>query len=194
MSQLDERSKESLSAMLDNEADDLEIRRILKSSEPDQDQHQDLLDPWERYNLVQSAIQDSALPVSSELSKRIAEKIDLEAVPVAPAAKFNWQQGMAKLAVAASVALVFTFAIQTALDNGADNSFAPAQVAEGIDSASATLTLVADTETTEVDPLAQQRLRDYIESMTFDEEEPVRIEHIQDSPLYRLVNELQAKD
>ena len=143
---------------------------------------------------MQSAIQDSALPVSSELSKRIAEKIDLEAVPVAPAAKFNWQQGMAKLAVAASVALVFTFAIQTALDNGADNSFAPAQVAEGIDSASATLTLVADTETTEVDPLAQQRLRDYIESMTFDEEEPVRIEHIQDSPLYRLVNELQAKD
>jgi hypothetical protein len=36
-------------------------------------------------------------------------------------------------------------------------------------------------------------VRQYIESLTIDDEEPVRIEHIQDSPLYRLVNELQAK-
>jgi hypothetical protein len=41
----------------------------------------------------------------------------------------------------------------------------------------------------EVDAEAQQRLRDYISSMTFNVDEPVRIEHIQDSPLYRLVSE-----
>jgi len=34
-------------------------------------------------------------------------------------------------------------------------------------------------------------VRQYIESLTLDNEEPVRIEHIQDSALYRLVNELQ---
>jgi hypothetical protein len=36
-------------------------------------------------------------------------------------------------------------------------------------------------------------LLEYIESMSFDEDKPVRVEPIQDSPLYRLVNELQAK-
>ena len=58
-------------------------------------------------------------------------------------------------------------------------------------------TLVAETRVVEtlpatVDPEAQQRLRDYIESMSFDGAEPVRMEHIQDSPLYRLVNDLPA--
>ena len=43
-----------------------------------------------------------------------------------------------------------------------------------------------------VDPEAQQRLRDYIESMSFDSNEAVRSEHIQSSPLYRLVNQLEA--
>ena len=42
---------------------------------------------------------------------------------------------------------------------------------------------------TEVDADAQQRLRDYIASMSFSNDEPVRIEHIQDSPRYRLVSE-----
>ena len=53
-------------------------------------------------------------------------------------------------------------------------------------------TLVAETLPATVDPEAQQRLRDYIESMSFDGAEPVRMEHIQDSPLYRLVNDLPA--
>jgi hypothetical protein len=53
-------------------------------------------------------------------------------------------------------------------------------------------TLVAETLPVTVDPEAQQRLRDYIESMSFDDAEPVRMEHIQDSPLYRLVNDLPA--
>ena len=53
--------------------------------------------------------------------------------------------------------------------------------------------LVAESVSFEVDPEAQQRLLEYIESMSFDEDKPVRVEPIQDSPLYRLVNELQAK-
>ncbi len=199
MSQLDERNKESLSAMLDNEADDLEIRRILKSSELDQPESSELLETWERYNLVQSALHDATVPVNPELSKRIAHQIELEAVPVAPAASFNWQHGIAKLAVAASVALVFTFAIQTSLTGGTDTELSPAQLAESaIDlnaaAEAADMTLLADAEITEVDPLAQQRLRDYIESMTFGDEEPIHMEHIQDSPLFRLVNDLQTKD
>ena len=36
-------------------------------------------------------------------------------------------------------------------------------------------------------------VRQYIDSLTLDDEEPVRVEHIQDSPLYRLVNDIQVK-
>ena len=43
-----------------------------------------------------------------------------------------------------------------------------------------------------VDPEAQRRLKVYIESMSFDSDETVRSEHIQNSPLYRLVNQLKT--
>ena len=47
MSQID---RESISALLDNEADDLELRRFLKACEQDPE----LLETWERFSLVQS--------------------------------------------------------------------------------------------------------------------------------------------
>ena len=49
-------SSETISALLDNEADDLELRRFLKSCEQDPN----LLETWERYSLVQSALNESA--------------------------------------------------------------------------------------------------------------------------------------
>ena len=53
--------------------------------------------------------------------------------------------------------------------------------------------VVVESSNFQVDPEAQQRLLEYIESMSFDEGEPVPVEHIQESSLYRLVNELQVK-
>lgn len=200
MSQID---KESLSALLDNEADDLELRRVLKACEQDTQ----LLETWERYSLVQSVLHESAIPVSPSLSQRIAAQIETEATPETKTPTLdssNWQQGMAKFAIAASVAVVFMFAVQSNLSSNPESVSAPA-IAQGTQVDVQELagpqainqpatTLVASEE---VDPVAlqaaQQRLREYIESMTFDEEEPVRLEHIQDSPLFRLVNELQSK-
>lgn len=200
MSQID---KESLSALLDNEADDLELRRVLKACEQDTQ----LLETWERYSLVQSVLHESAIPVSPSLSQRIAAQIEAEATPETKTPTLdssNWQQGMAKFAIAASVAVVFMFAVQSNLSSNPESVSAPA-IAQGTQVDVQELagpqainqpatTLVASEE---VDPVAlqaaQQRLREYIESMTFDEEEPVRLEHIQDSPLFRLVNELQSK-
>ncbi len=43
----------------------------------------------------------------------------------------------------------------------------------------------------EVDPDARQRLEDYIRSVSITPDEPQQIEQLQDSPFYRLVNELQ---
>ena len=195
MSQNDsENLSETISALLDNEADDLELRRFLKSCEQDPT----LQATWERYSLVQSALHASAQPVSAGLSQRIAEQIELQeplSVTVAPA-QSSWKEGFTKMAIAASVAAVFLVAVQLNLDSGLGTSSIPTladQSAENSESP-VTLSLAATTPGVEVPVLVDGGIvRQYIESLTLDDEEPVRIEHIQDSPLYRLVIELQAK-
>jgi len=198
MSQFD---KESLSALMDNEADDLELRRLLKSCEQDPS----LLETWERYNLVQSLLHGPACLVSAELSKNIAAQIESEATPVAQQTPFilsNWQLSLARFAVAASVAVVFIFVVQISLNNDSDTTLAPAIADQMLDQdgalstddqAAQTATLVAESNPLEVDPVARERLREYIESMTFEEKEPAPPELLQDSPLFRLVNELEDK-
>ncbi|MDE0981751.1 MAG: sigma-E factor negative regulatory protein [Gammaproteobacteria bacterium] len=199
MSQIDsENSSETISALLDNEADDLELRRFLKSCEQDPT----LLETWERYSLVQSALHESAKPVNVSLSQRIAEQIEQEAplsVTAAPV-QSSWKEGFSKMAIAASVAAVFLVSVQLILDSSSGTSAIPAiadQSDENIESPAA-LPLAATTLLAEAGvevPVVVDGgiVRQYIESLTLDDEEPVRIEHIQDSPLYRLVNELQEK-
>lgn len=204
MSQNDsEKLGETISALLDNEADELELRRFLKSCEQDPA----LMESWERYSLVQSALHESVEPVNASLSQRIAAQIEQEA-PLsattasasATATQSSWKEGLTKMAIAASVAAVFLVAVQVNLDSGPSNSAAPAiadQSAENTESP-ATASLPAITLLAEADgatPVVENggMLAEFIESLTLDDDEPVRIEHIQDSPLYRLVNELQAK-
>jgi len=198
---MSEFDKESFSALLDNEADELELRRLLKSCEQDPS----LLETWERYSLVQSVLHESAVPVSVSLSEKIAAQIESEPVPSsAPAVEtaYSWRQGLGKIAIAASVAVVFMVTIQVSLDNGATS--VPAVVQQGAqqgaqpgtqqgEASTQPVSFVAENSSSEVDPIASENLRKYIESMTFDEQEPIRTEHIQDSPLYRLVNELEEK-
>ncbi|MFB0988381.1 MAG: sigma-E factor negative regulatory protein [Gammaproteobacteria bacterium] len=199
MGQIDsENISETISALLDNEADNLELRRFLKSCEQDPT----LLETWERYSLVQSALHESAKPVNASLSQRIAEQIELQAPLSATLASVqsSWKDGFTKMAIAASVAAVFLFAVQLNLDSGAGTSAIPAiadQSAKNIESP-ATLSRPATALLAEAGvevPVVVDGgiVRQYIESLTINDEEPVRIEHIQDSPLYRLVNELQAK-
>jgi sigma-E factor negative regulatory protein RseA len=194
MSQNDsENSGETISALLDNEADDLELRRFLKSCEQDPT----LLETWERYSLVQSALHESAQPVSASLSQRIAAQIEQEAPLSAAPTQSSWRDGLTKMAIAASVAAVFLVAVQVNLDSGPGTSAIPAiadQSAENTESPSLTATtLLAGAGVNAPVVVDGGIVRQYIESLTLDDEEPVRIEHIQDSPLYRLVNELQEK-
>ncbi|PCJ24552.1 MAG: hypothetical protein COA96_09135 [SAR86 cluster bacterium] len=193
MSEID---KESLSALLDNEADDLELRRLLKACEQDTQ----LLETWERYSLVQSVLHDRGIPVSSNLSQKIAAQIEEEKALISNVSAnddSSWRQSVGKIAIAASVAFIFMFAVQTSLTpepisssavaaNNGNTPNADQQVTQAT-------TILAQNTVNEVDPVARQRLREYIESMTFDEQEPPRMEHIQDSPLYRLVNEQRAR-
>ena len=82
-----------------------------------------------------------------------------------------------------------------ALQAGLDNEPAAPQIANEA-SAPATapaaqIVEVDNAPVVPVDPEARQRLLEYIERMRFDPEEPPRMEHIQDSPLFHLVNDLQ---
>jgi negative regulator of sigma E activity len=199
MGQIDsENISETISALLDNEADNLELRRFLKSCEQDPT----LLETWERYNLAQSALHESVKPVNASLSQRIAKQIELQAPSSATLApvQYSWKDGFTKMAIAASVAAIFLVVVQLNLDRGAGTSAIPAiadQSAENIEFP-ATLSRPATALLAEAGiaiPVVVDGgiVRQYIESLTIDDEAPVRIEHIQDSPLYRLVNELQVK-
>ena len=200
MSQNDsENMRETVSALLDNEADDLELRRFLKSCEQDPT----LLATWERYSLAQSALHEAAQPVNASLSQRIAAQIEQEAplsVTAVASPQSFWKEGLTKLAIAASVAAVFLVAVQVNLDSDSGTSAIPAiadQSTENKESPAiaslAATTLLAEASGAVPVVVDGGIVRQYIESLTLGDEEPVRIEHIQDSPLYRLVNDLQTK-
>ena len=198
-----ELNDEALSALLDGEASEFELRRVLSS------ESSEFTAKWARLNASQAVIHGEGselYKLSEGFAVRVAEEIanldelsdeqpsDLEkpqqtglgGVLAAP-----WTRGITKLAVAASVAVAFAVALQTSLPG----KEAPAlMVVESTESSSgdARVGMLAEASAparTEVDAEAQQRLRDYIASMSFSSDEPVRIEHIQDSPLYRLVSE-----
>lgn len=190
---MNEFQSESLSALLDGEADELELRRILQSSETDPT----VLETWDRYNLVHSLLNSQAVPVGTSFADKIAKQLAEEpAVSAAPQAAATWQQNITKMAIAASVAIVFIVGLQTAnqpgapaiaVNNDASNS------AEVDGSVLPTPILVSGVAAV-ADPEAQIRLAEFLgKNTSIKTDEPVLIEHIQDSPLYRLVNNLQVK-
>ena len=194
---------EALSALLDGEASEFELRRVLSSASSE------VAAKWARLNASQAVIHGEGselYKLSDGFAARVAEQIanldelsenqpsDLEkpqqtglgAVLAAP-----WTRGITKLAVAASVAVAFVVALQTSLPGNEAPALMVMESTERLsgDAREGMLAEASAPARTEVDAEAQQRLRDYIASMSFSSDEPVRIEHIQDSPLYRLVSE-----
>ena len=186
-----DREAEALSALMDGEASELELRRLLKSSA----NSPELQQTWERYHLAQSVLHEQGIPVSDSLAAGVAAALHEEEAHSKKTSPLNgWQQQLTKLAVAAAVAVVTVLTLQPQAPDSVSTPALVDQTAEPIQSTIVPVpqTLVADSDSVTVDPEAQQRLREYIESMSFDAAEPVRIEHIQDSPLYKLVNRLPA--
>ncbi len=196
--------RESLSALMDGQGDELELRRLLKTLDSDPAGAERMLGSWQRYHLVQDLIHDRGMPVSSNLAAQVAARIDDE--PALPAnATAGWQQTFAKFAIAASVAAVFVIGMQASLQQPATSgpapalatdSTAPAVEADSGSNPSAPLAqpemaMLADGAALTVDPEAAARLRNYLQSIAIDVSEPVVTQHIQDSPLFRLVNQVQ---
>lgn len=185
MSDMSESNRESLSALLDNEADELELRRLIKLT----GENRDLAQRWRRYSLVQTLLhgQDVAA-LSPGFNDRVADAIASEQIT----ADRNWRRSAGKFAIAASVAVLAFAGLQIALQPATltsdmtvqnENTNLPAIEPQAV--------LVAgESVAREVDPIARQRLEDYINRASIIYEPPTQLEYIQDSPLYRLVNEV----
>jgi sigma-E factor negative regulatory protein RseA len=98
---------ESISALMDNEASELELQRILKASESDSD----LKATWSRYQVASAALhRDLPLIEMSDFAARVSAALEHEenhsSAPLAVESdkKTPWWQNVARFAVAASVA------------------------------------------------------------------------------------------
>ncbi len=151
----------SLSALMDGEVTELELRRLLREARD----NPELLDSWERYNLARSALHGEPFQwTGSELSERIAARIAEEPTPGAAARSAGWLRRSAmplgKLAVAASVAAAVFLGLQTLSSEHT-----------GMPSSDTRQTVANDTDAgtdsnNSVDPEAQQRLNEYIQSVS----------------------------
>ena len=165
-----ERLGESLSAVMDGEAHDLALRRLAQES-----------------------------ATNPELAERVAAAVDAETVPYLPSLiRSGMTQQLSKFAVAATVAVVAAITLQSEMNEPElpAASLSATQTSRQPDAETPGQVFFVGSESVvppaPVDPEAQRRLRVYIESMSFDSDETVRSEHIQNSPLYRLVNQLET--
>lgn len=83
---MSQNTHESLSALMDGESDELELRRVLKALASDSDS----ADTWRRYHLARSLMQrDKDIDVSVDLSAGVMARIQDEAVPLGNDASSN---------------------------------------------------------------------------------------------------------
>ncbi len=100
---MNEKMRESLSALMDDSADELELERLLKHSDDSE-----LRDTWMRYHAVRHSLSGQAVSHRTlDISARVRESIDSESVAM-PQATLTGRLGkaVASFAVAASVAAV----------------------------------------------------------------------------------------
>ncbi len=111
MSQYDEYLGESLSALMDGEASDLDTRRVLKELALEDSQNAMLMrDKWRRYQSVSSVMKGDVIckvDYSVDITRAIAEEAIFK---VNPLVKILSSSG--RLAIAASVALVAVLGVQ----------------------------------------------------------------------------------
>lgn len=187
---------ESLSALMDNESNELELRRLLKEFP----EHSEIARTWNRYNLTRSLLhKEDVRPVSaagtqSILAALAAESPYLGGKPAVPAlVRHVWVQTAGRMAIAASVALAVFVGMQSALEQGVPDAQLADQQAEqaaGLDAQPAEL--VAESG---FDAEAQRRLNDYIRGVSIQYREDgsaiPAFNILQDSQLIRQVNQIE---
>lgn len=114
---------ESVSAVMDGEADELELRRVLAAAGEDPAVRQ----RWARYQLARSVMHKQTVMPGLDLAAAVsaaiaAEEAPVAAAPVQPPMRSAWRQ-VGRLAVAASVTLAVLAGVR--FYNGQDEALAP---------------------------------------------------------------------
>jgi sigma-E factor negative regulatory protein RseA len=165
---MNDRNKESLSALMDGEADELEIRRVLNQLDKDDE----LRDGWKNYHLMGSLMRDEH-DVGIDLTQGINQVLDGELAPSGTAGahiaeitdsskaesqRHPWYKPLTSVAVAASVTLAVLLGVQSIEPNdGLGLADTNVQSTQGELTAS-TLTLEEQQQL----ETAQQELQDYV--------------------------------
>lgn len=106
---MNESIKEQLSALVDNELDELDERRLLGVLGGDLT----LRNVWERYHLVRAALrQDLEVVVAPGLAERVAQRIAAEPSRAAAFRRHHLARLIGTLAIAASVATIAIAGVQ----------------------------------------------------------------------------------
>ncbi|KFX68844.1 RNA polymerase sigma-H factor AlgU [Pseudomonas taeanensis MS-3] len=90
--------QESLSAVMDNEADELELRRVLGASDD-----AEVLAKWSRYQIARAVMHKELLEPRLDIASAVSAALADEAMPVASKAVRGPWRAVSRLAVAASV-------------------------------------------------------------------------------------------
>ena len=105
----DEHLKEKLSALVDNELDELEERRVFTALEGDVA----LRRTWERYHLVRAALhQDVDVVVAQDAAEQVARRIEAEPSTAVSFRRHRTSRFLGTLAIAASVAAIAITGVQ----------------------------------------------------------------------------------
>ena len=101
---MNEKSREALSALLDDEASELEVRRLLAESEIDSGSGAELRDTWARYAAVKHVLQGHKLAHRElDVSMHVREALR-DGAGAKKSVRERFYRPLASLAVAASVA------------------------------------------------------------------------------------------
>jgi len=183
---------EALSALMDGELSDFELRRLLARIE----QNPQLLARWERFNLARAVLQPEPLrrplaQAGQSFSDRIMLSLaDQPAVVPMQLGSQRWLAPMGKFAVAASVAVAVFAGLQLGLQ---DTLVSPVdvQLAEVQYRTPADATVAPSERQVAFDAEAQQRLNEYIRSVSIPAPTEVQsgpLSVLGESPLLRPVS------
>jgi negative regulator of sigma E activity len=189
---------EALSALMDDESSELELRRLLK----DFPESQEMAQTWSRYNLARSILhKEEVARISASGTQRILAAIASEPIHGSGHGARSremsaWMPMAGRLAVAASVALAVFLGLQSALDQGSPNSMmartSTGQPADPVVPAAVEVEVAVEAT---FDAEARQRLNDYIRgvSIQYREADPSHSSFniLQDSQLIRQVNQIE---
>ncbi|UYG08941.1 sigma-E factor negative regulatory protein [Halomonas sp. M4R1S46] len=109
---MSQNARESLSALMDNEGDELELRRLLKSL----DDEPDAAEAWRRYHLMRSLLRrETEVDVATDLSAGVMARLQDEPAPMAageaPATRRSLPL-MRSAGIAAAVSLMVITGVQ----------------------------------------------------------------------------------